>query len=259
MRGQRLRYQVAGHGEPVVLVHGLAGSARWWRRNVAALAEAHAVYLVNLPGFGSFRRHGLRFALADGASWLEAWIEAVGIVPCHVVAHSMGGYLTISLAAARPDLVRRLVLVAPAVIAGHRPIRAYPLALVAALLAMRPSFLPLLTLDSLRAGPLTILRAARRLLADDVHEELGSIVAPTLLVWGSRDALVPPSLGSRMRASLLDGTLVVLPGAGHVPHYDRPEAFNAATLAFLAGQPVGTPLRPPSVSDPVAGARDPAR
>src|SRR6185436_2175119 len=132
-------------------------------------AEAHTVYLVNLPGFGSFRRYGLRFTLAEGADWLGAWIEAAGVAPCHVVAHSMGGYLTIRLAASRPDLVRRLVLVAPAVIAGRRPIRAYPLALVAAGLAASPTFLPLLALDSLRAGPLIILRAARRLLSDDVR------------------------------------------------------------------------------------------
>ena len=240
MRGRPVSYQVGGSGEPVVLVHGLAGSARWWRRNVAALAEAHAFFLVNLPGFGSFRRHGRRLRLADGASWLREWIEAVGIGPCHVIAHSMGGYLTIRLAASRPDLVRRLVLVAPAVIAGRRPIRAYPLALVAAGLSMRPSFLPLLALDSLRAGPRTILRTARRLLADDVREQLGAVLAPTLLVWGSRDALVPPSLGPQVRAALRDATLLVLPGAGHVPQYDRPEAFNAAALAFLAGRTVGT-------------------
>jgi pimeloyl-ACP methyl ester carboxylesterase len=239
VRGQRLRYQVAGSGEPVVLVHGLAGSARWWRRNVASLAGAYSVYLVNLPGFGSFSRPGRRHPLADGAAWLAEWIEAVGIAPCHVIAHSMGGYLTISLAAGRPDLVRRLVLVAPAVIAGHRPIRVYPLALVAACFAASPSFLPLLALDSLRAGPLTILRAARRLLADDVRDELRSIVAPTLLVWGSRDALVPPSLAPQVRDALQDCTLVVLAGAGHVPQYDRPHAFNAATRAFLAGQSVG--------------------
>jgi len=239
VRGRPVTYRVAGSGEPVVLVHGLAGSARWWRRNVAALAEAHTVYLVNLPGFGSFGRPDRHISVADGADWLAAWIEAVGIGPCHVVAHSLGGYLTISLAAARPDLVRRLVLVAPAIIAGHRPLRAYPLALVAAGLAARPSFLPLLALDSLRAGPLTILRAARRLLADDVRERLGTVAAPTLLVWGSRDALVPPSLGPQVCAALRDATLLVLPGAGHVPNYDRPGEFNAAVLAFLAGQTIG--------------------
>jgi pimeloyl-ACP methyl ester carboxylesterase len=240
VRGRPVTYQVGGAGDPVVLVHGLAGSARWWRRNVAALAHRHTVYLVNLPGFGSFGRPGRRFALSDGAGWLAAWIEEVGIGPCHVVAHSMGGYLAISLAAGRPDLVRRLVLVAPAVIAGHRPLRAYPLAMVAAGFAIRPNFLPLLALDSLRAGPLTILRSARRLLAEDVREQLGAVVAPTLLVWGSRDALVPPSLGPRVRAALHDAALLVLPGAGHVPNYDRPREFNAAVLAFLAGRTGGT-------------------
>ena len=231
--GRRIAYQVAGAGDPVVLVHGLAGSARWWRRNVAALAEQHTVYLVNLPGFGSFRRRP-RFTLTEGADWLAEWIEAVGIAPCHVVAHSMGGYLAIRLAASRPGLVRRLVLVAPAVVAGRRPIRAYPLALVAAGLAMRPSFLPLLALDTLRAGPLTILRAARGLLAEDVRNELRAIGAPTLLIWGERDALVPPSIGPLMRAELPDARLLILRGAGHVPQYDRPDEFNAATLAFLA-------------------------
>jgi pimeloyl-ACP methyl ester carboxylesterase len=236
VRGQRIRYQVIGSGEPVVLLHGLAGSVRWWRRNVAALAAQHTVYLVNLPGFGSFRRYGLQFTLGDGAEWFGDWIEAAGIGPCHVVAHSMGGYLTIRLAAGRPDLLGRLVLVAPAVIAGSRPIRSYPVALIAAGLAASPSFLPLLALDSLRAGPLTILRAARRLLSDDVRDELRSVSAPTLLIWGSRDALVPPTLAPQVCAALTDARLLILPGAGHVAQYDRPHEFNTATLNFLAGR-----------------------
>src|SRR3954468_11938942 len=106
--GHRVAYQVAGSGDPVVLVHGLAGSLRWWRRNVTALAEAHTVYLLNLPGFGAFRLswpgfwsfqgRGQRFSLEAGADWLAGWIEAVGIGPCHIVAHSMGGHITIRLA-----------------------------------------------------------------------------------------------------------------------------------------------------------------
>jgi pimeloyl-ACP methyl ester carboxylesterase len=206
---------------------------------VSALAAAHTVYLLNLPGFGAFRPRGLRFALADAADWLAEWIEAVGIGPCHIVAHSMGGHVAIRLAARRPCLVRRLVLVAPALIARRRPLRSYPWALVAAGLAMSPSFLPLLALDTLRAGPLTLLRAARSLLAEDVQDELRQIPAPTLLVWGERDALVPSSLALPMQAALADAHLVLLPGAGHVPQYDRPRQFNAATLAFLAGEFVG--------------------
>src|SRR5436190_1919472 len=184
VRGHRVAYQVAGSGDPVVLVHGLAGSLRWWRRNVSALAEAHTVYLLNLPGFGSFRRRGPGFALAEAADWLVAWIDAAGIAPCHIVAHSMGAHVAVRLAAREPGLVRRLVLVAPALVTGQRPLRAYPRALVAAGRAMSPSFLPLLALDTLRAGPSTILRAARSLLAEDVREALRVVMAPTLLVWG---------------------------------------------------------------------------
>src|SRR5688500_15279392 len=248
VRDQRVSYSTAGSGDPVVLVHGLAGSMRWWRRNVSALAEAHTVYLVNLPGFGDFRRRGLRFASAQAADWLGEWIEAVGVAPCHVVAHSMGGHVTIRLAARRPALVNRLILVAPALVAGRRPWTAYPLALVAASRAMSPRFLPLLALDTLRAGLLTILRDARNLLADDVQEELREILAPTLLVWGDRDALVPPSLGPLMQAELADADLLLLPGAGHVAQYDRPLEFNDAALAFLNGRSVDT--RPPAERQP---------
>jgi len=244
VRGRRVEYQAAGSGDPVVLVHGLAGSMRWWRRNVPALAEAHRVYLVNLPGFGSFRHRGHRFVLADAADWLGDWMEAVGIAPCHIVAHSMGGHVAIRLAARRPHLVRRLVLVAPAIIAGGRPLRAYPLAILAAGRAASPSFLPVLALDTLRAGPRTILRAVRSLLAEDVREDLGAVSTPTLLVWGERDALVPPSVGLLVQAQLPDARLLLLPGAGHVPQYDRAEPFNAATLAFLAGQTI--PAAPPA-------------
>jgi pimeloyl-ACP methyl ester carboxylesterase len=236
VRGRLVAYQVTGTGPPVVLVHGLAGSARWWVRNVAALAESHTVYLVNLPGFGSFRRNGAPFVLRDGPDWLGAWIDAVGIGPCHLVAHSMGGHLTLRLAARRPELVRRLVLISPAVIAGTRRLRSYPLAVVAAGLAASPSFLPILALDSLRAGPLTILRAAKHLFEEDVRAEIGSVAAPTLLVWGNRDALVPPSLAPDVHAALGKSELLYLPGAGHVAQYDRPAEFNAAALAFLAGE-----------------------
>jgi pimeloyl-ACP methyl ester carboxylesterase len=94
-------------------------------------------------------------------------------------------------------------------------------------------------LDTLRAGPLTMVRATRSLFAEDVSDELRGVHAPTLLVWGERDALVPPSLAPLLQDRLADARIVLLPGAGHVPQYDRPHQFNAATLAFLAGRSIG--------------------
>jgi pimeloyl-ACP methyl ester carboxylesterase len=74
-----VRYEIAGRGEPVVLVHGLSGSTRWRSRNIPALAERYCVYLLDLPGFGAMRRLRSRFVLAEAASWLSAWMEAVGL------------------------------------------------------------------------------------------------------------------------------------------------------------------------------------
>ncbi len=102
-----------------------------------------------------------------------------------------------------------------------------------------PSFLPVLLRDAVRMGPSTLWRAARDLLAEDVRGDLRRVEAPTLLVWGQRDPLIPPAVGDLLREEIPDSRLVVLERAAHVPMFDRPEAFDAALLAFLAGEPVG--------------------
>lgn len=234
--GYPAHYEVAGEGEPVVLVHGLSGSTRWWSRNVGALSEHYRVHLLNLPGFGAVRRARPRFVLAEAPSWLLAWMEAVGLERAHLVGHSMGGYLCLRLAASRPELVRKLVLVDPA---GVPPGRAMLGHLAPLLLAARhgaPSFLPVLVRDALHAGPFTLLRAARDLLAEDVREDLRRVQAPTLLVWGEKDVLIPPSVGDLMRAEIPGSRLLVIEGAGHNPMFDRPAEFDAALLAFLGGE-----------------------
>jgi len=228
---------VAGReGEPVVLVHGLSGSTRWWVRNVPALTERHRVYLVDLPGFGAMRRLRRRFVLAEAASWLSAWMEGVGLERAHLVGHSMGGYVSIRLAAQRPGAVHRLVLVDPAGVPTGRSMLGYLGPLLGALRYAAPSFVPVLVRDATRMGPATLWRAARDLLAEDVREDLRRIEAPTLLLWGENDTLVPPAIGDILRAEIPDSRLLILKRASHVPMFDRPEEFNAALLAFLAGE-----------------------
>jgi pimeloyl-ACP methyl ester carboxylesterase len=120
VRGHSIRYEVTGEGEPVVLVHGLSGSTRWWVRNVPALAEHHRLYLVDLPGFGAMRHLRRQFTLVESASWLSAWMEAVGLGPAHLVGYSMGGYICLRFAASGPEAVCRLVLIASAGVPNGR-------------------------------------------------------------------------------------------------------------------------------------------
>jgi pimeloyl-ACP methyl ester carboxylesterase len=237
--------QVAGtqNGEPLVLVHGLAGSTYWWRRNVPALAARHTLYLLDLPGFGGMRRHYQRFAVAHMADWITRWMDAVGLESAHFAAHSMGGLICLRLAAAHPQMVRRLALFAPAGVPaqnrGASVVRSIMPLLQTALYA-RPSFLPILTYDSLRTGPRMLLRAGSQILALDVREDLRRVRAPVLLCWGERDPLVPPEGGLVMRAALPDARLVRLPRAGHIAMYDRADLCNPLLLRFFAGEDVAS-------------------
>ena len=237
--GSPVRYKVAGEGEPLVLVHGLSGSTRWWARNIPTLAKHYRVYLMNLPGFGTIRRPRQRFVLAEATSWLLAWMEAVGIEGAHLVGHSMGGYLSVRIAARRPEMVRNLVLVDPAGVPSGKSMLGHLGPLLLAARYGTPAFLPLLARDALYAGPLTLLRTTRDLLAEDVRGDLRRVETPTLLVWGENDPLIPSSVGDLMRAEVPDSRLLVIERAGHNPMFDRPEDFNRALLAFLAAETVG--------------------
>src|SRR5215216_512766 len=122
-----LSYEVCGEGPPLLLVHGLAGSGRWWARNVPALARHFQVYAVDLIGFGRSRadRGGARFGLHDTSTVLLAFMDRAGLSRASIVGHSMGGHIATVLAAEAPDRVARLILVDAAALpidrghAGH--------------------------------------------------------------------------------------------------------------------------------------------
>ena len=234
--GARVRYRTAGAGDPVVLVHGLAGSTRWWTPVLPALAARRAVYLVDLPGFGAMRG-GRRGGLAGAAAWLGDWLDAVGVERPALVGHSMGAAIALRVAAGRADRLDRLVLVTPAGLPTGRSLFGYAVPLATALRHSTPRFLAVLATDAVRAGPLSLLHATRDVLADDVRGELRAITVPTLVLVGERDTLIPPAVGDMVRRELPAARLVVLESAGHVPMFDRPDAFNDVVLDFLAGEP----------------------
>jgi pimeloyl-ACP methyl ester carboxylesterase len=232
--GVTVRYRVAGGaGPPALLVHGLGGSWRWWEPVVPALAEHMRVHLVDLPGFGSAR--GRRFVLADAPSYLRALVGAVGANRVTLIGHSLGGAVCARVAATWPALVDHLVLVAPAAVLERDRLSHYALPLAVALRHVRPRFLGMAAADSVRAGPRTMYRAGRQLLSDEaLRGELSAIQAPTLLVWGERDPMVPPRLAEGYKSAISGAEVVLLPGVGHVPMSEQPHDFAAAVLDFVA-------------------------
>ncbi len=226
----------AGAGQDVVLLHGLSGSHRWWRNTVDVLAQNYRVHVPELIGFGRSRSVRKQPDISSTSEILLSWMEELGIARCTLVGHSMGGQISIHFAVSAPDRLDKLVLVSAAGIP-----RAFSVSeatrFISEVVPPRawgsPRFLPTSALDALRAGPLTILRAAMYLVADDVRPLLPLIRTPTLLIWGTHDPLTPLDHAQMMLQLIPGARLVTLQNAAHVPMADQPAAFNAALITFL--------------------------
>jgi len=206
---------------PLVCLPGLAGSPRWWEPVTRGLEASGPIVVLDLPR----RLH------PDALTgWVANAVEP--LAPVDLAGHSLGALIAARVAARRPELVRRLILVAPP---GIWP-SATPLHLGGPLLATlarsRPRFLLMFARDAVRSGPRNIVRGGLHVASTDVTPELASVRASTLLVWGARDRLVPASAGRLWQALLPDSRLVVLPNAAHVPMLEAPDALRDAILAF---------------------------
>ncbi len=227
-----MHYLAAGDGPPLVLIHGYSASSNWWRNNIAGLAAGRRVYALDLAGFGrSWPKH--TFSLRSAVDGIVAWADAMGFEKADFCGHSMGGHICIRLAEAYPARVDRLVLTD----ASGLPFNARLPEL--AWRGLRGSghtgfrFAPTVVGSSLQAGPFVLYGALRDLLADDVEAALGRVAAPTLIVWGERDVLIPLAHGLRLHQAIPGSQLVVIPGAGHNVMLERPAEYNRVVLDFL--------------------------
>ena len=228
-----LTHAFTGDGPDAVLIHGLAGSGRWWARNIDAFSSRFRVCTVDLAGFGGSRRIR-RFQLGEAINVLEEWLDHVGIERSVVVGHSMGGLIAAGLAARSPQRVDRLVLVDAAFLSFEPGVAKQAIRLLREFVASSPDLIRLVARDGFRADPVSLSRATLDLLRLDWRKILPQISAPTLIVWGEEDTVTPLTIGRQIVAEISGARLVIIPGAGHVPMWDQPEQFNADVIAFLS-------------------------
>jgi pimeloyl-ACP methyl ester carboxylesterase len=112
--GVRVNYLRAGSGPPLVMVHGLVGSARNWDRNVEAMAQIRTVYVPDSVNMGESQRvPGLDPGIEAQVARVIAWMDSVGIAVADFVGHSHGSAIISVLAVRHPERVRRLALFSP--------------------------------------------------------------------------------------------------------------------------------------------------
>lgn len=269
-----MRYLTAGHGPPVLLLHGtsLAIDARaTWMRTIPALAAHHRVYALDMPGFGGTdpAPGDKHLARPERRVFVRSFIEAVGLEECAVVGHSEGAFIATRLAIETPDLVNSLVIVTSGATApklGTKQDAVWSAAAAAAYdvesgCATEGAFIE--TIGRLSTtNPtdyLSILRSnyreARkngqfeRLCAAStkgdyasytrVQEEwlfpfLQSIEARIMLIWAGADETVPVSRGIKLLERLPKADMHILADAAHMVMIDRPDTFNRILLDFLS-------------------------
>src|SRR5262245_258975 len=113
-----LSTDIAGSGEPLALVHGLGTNRAIWKGVIPMLAPSRRVLAPDLPGFGDSPPDGEGFGLDRAADALGESLDELVTGPFDLAGHSLGGAVALTLAVRHPELVRRLVLCAPA---GFRP------------------------------------------------------------------------------------------------------------------------------------------
>jgi pimeloyl-ACP methyl ester carboxylesterase len=261
--GVRVRYHAGGDGDAVVLVHGLGGAASNWVELVPDLVSRHRVLAVDLPGHGGSAAPRGGSGVSDFADAVAAVVEAEAAAPALVVGHSFGGHTALRLAERRPELVRALLLVAPAGIGTTT--RLVQLAVAAAGLArparfvapfrtrwadrywyrrllFRPWFVadaqavsPRATVGFLEAAPLHLdtRTAGRAMVADDPRQDLERVACPTLVLWGARDAQLPLDDAFEY-ARRLHAPLRVVADCGHLVLGERPQACLDALEDLVA-------------------------
>jgi 2-hydroxy-6-oxonona-2,4-dienedioate hydrolase len=246
----------------MICIHGIGSHAGWWRRNLQQLgAQGYRVIAPDLPGHGfAAASPGWPLNIDGFRDFILQLGDALAVDhPVVLVGHSLGGHVAAAAAIHQPDLISRLVLVAPTGITamGEARLRAtqerqsdLSREAIAAKLRFAIADPEVVTEDwidedvRINNGPGAVLtlRTVAAYLGSSLDDHLiGAGLAefakrvPTLLVWGDADRSVPIEIGREARTVVKAARFAVLHGAAHVPHYELPTAFAQVVQAFLAG------------------------
>jgi pimeloyl-ACP methyl ester carboxylesterase len=257
--GAKIHYEVHGAGDPVLLIMGLGSNAHGWYRTIPWLSARHEVIAFDNRGTGRSDVPDGAYSIAQMAADAAAVLDASGRDRAHVVGASLGGMIAQRVTLTYPQRVRSLVLICTTPGGPHaaRPSNEVLGGMVeggddpSTIYRRNAWFLygadtrtnhperieedlaSRAKIPTLPAGYLGQLQAA---MGHDTWNELPSISAPTLVVHGDADLLVPTENGRLLAQRIPGADLVLIPGAGHMLQTDGGEAVRDAVLAFLAGR-----------------------
>lgn len=261
--GRELHYREAGSGPVLLLLHGFGHSSSAWLRTMPLFAPRYRVIALDLPFFRQDIPGQDAFDPESLAATAVRYVESLDVGPVAIVGNSLGGLVGMLAALERPELVRALALSNPVgfTIPPSPPLDDVLLALLGFWLALphRPAAL-------VRAGYATnfydpsrvdeetlaeiieyagtphgqrmrsrtlhgMFRFSRHL--DAFHARLAGLRAPTLVIWGQNDPVLPVKDAQIAQRVLPSPRLELLEQCGHLPHIELPAVFSSIVLDFL--------------------------
>jgi pimeloyl-ACP methyl ester carboxylesterase len=260
--GLQVHYKATGpEGAPaLLLLHGFGSSLQAWDDWSVKLEQKYRVIRLDLPGFGLTGASTTNdYSEEKDLATLTHFADKLGLEKFSVMGHSMGGKMAWSLAASQPERVRALVLMAPngfpeTTDIGTKP---YEVPAVMGLIkyvfpkylvrkSIEPAFSDADALndalvnryfDMLRAPGVrgAILNRSNQTIYTDPVPRLKAIKAPTLLIWGEQDQMIPSTNAQSYANVLSNSTTVIVPKLGHLLQEEQPEKGLTAVMKFLDG------------------------
>ena len=266
-----IAYHEAGTGEEtVVLIHGLGSNLALWRETIPALSENFRVLALDLPGYGLSGKDEVPGTMDFFSDTVVQFMNTHGVDRAHVVGLSMGGQIALTVALDHPERLDRLVLVSPAGIETFtdqqgvalksvytpQAILAAPEAALQQNIAMNfasydperfgwllEQRLALTALPDAAAYATANARSVAGMLDAPVAHRLDDIAAPTLVLYGTEDALIPNAMlnphlttadvAEEAAERIPNATLDLIKDAGHLPQLEQPEVVNQHLMTFL--------------------------
>lgn len=268
----RTRYWQAGNqGSAVLLLHGIGCSVLEWQHNVAALALRHRVFALDLLGFGLTDKPANEpYTINHLAEFALRFLAQLNLPTAHLCGNSLGGSIALEMARLAPQRARSLLLVDPTGIDERGTLLEFRLATLPVLgeLLTRPNRLGTrmlwrkafarpdgfvtdelvntkVMLAKLPGAHQAFLKTLRSFVnlggfkAEHVaalHAALPAINAPTLVMWGRDDQFINAAHAQTLKRLMPNAQVRLWDECGHAPQVERASEFNAAALAFWAGQ-----------------------
>jgi pimeloyl-ACP methyl ester carboxylesterase len=270
LHGHELAYVDSGSGPVVLFIHGILGSQKQWAHLVDVMDDDHRMILPDLFGHGESAKPMLGdYSLSAHAAAMRDLLDHLGIERVTLVGHSLGGGIAMQFFYLFPERVERLVLVSSGGMgrevslllrSATLPGAAHVLAVLASAPVLSPvealgraawkvgwrpgadigaiweGFRSLGDRESRRAF-LTTTRSVIDIGGQTIsaHDHLdGALPIPTLIVWGSRDRMIPVAHALAVQRALPDCGVEVFEGAGHFPHLEDPDRFARVVREFIA-------------------------